>query len=431
MTRYPVFPLASIAAVLWAGNAVAGTADPFAAALSKGPVYAGLAAFVSGLLVSLTPCVYPMVAVTVSVFGARNVESRLQGTLLSAAFVAGIIAMFVPLGVFAGLSGSLAGAILQSSWVIVAISALFIFLAAAMFGAFELDIPSSLKNRLAQIGGGGYFGAFLLGVACGPIAAPCTGPFLTGLLAWIAKTQSGGFGALAMAAFALGLGVPFFLVGAFAVQLPKSGRWMVHVKSVLGLVLLGVALYFLNNTFGFFGKVARPTATFMSIAGAVAVVGLLVGAVHKTFEGGALDKVRKALGVAMTSVGAVLVVVGGTTPDRSLVWEHIPAVQARAKAVNEGRPLIVDFGAAWCGACKELDKLTFSREDVQREAGRFLAVKVDATNDEDPGVVADMSGFKVVGLPTVVIFDSKGLEAQRYTDFVEADKFLMALRSVD
>src|SRR5258708_20790364 len=178
-----------------------------------------------------------MVAVTVSVCGARNVESRVQGTLLSAAFVAGIIAMFVPLGVFAGLTGSLAGSVLQSRWVVVGISLLFLVLAAAMFGAFELDIPSSLKNRLAEIGGGGYFGAFLLGVACGPIAAPCTGPFLTGLLAWIARTQSAGFGALAMGAFALGLGVPFFLVGAFAVQLPKSGVWMIHVKSILGLLL--------------------------------------------------------------------------------------------------------------------------------------------------------------------------------------------------
>src|SRR6185295_15149432 len=261
-----------------------GPTDEFANALAKGPLYAGLAAFASGFLVSLTPCVYPMVAVTVSVFGAKQVSSRVQGAALSAAFVAGIVAMFVPLGVVAGLTGSFAGAVLQSPWVVGGISVLFLAMAAAMFGAFELDLPSGLKNRLAQIGGSGYAGAFALGLACGPIAAPCTGPFLTGILAWITRTQSAVLGALAMAAFALGLGVPFFLVGAFAVQLPKSGRWMLHVKSTLGLILIVVALFFLNNAFGFLGKVANPSPRFLGISAGVALLGLGIGAVHKSFE---------------------------------------------------------------------------------------------------------------------------------------------------
>ena len=423
--------VAALLAALAPRLALAGEPDKFAQALAKGPLYAGLVAFASGFLVSLTPCVYPMVAITVSVFGARQVSSRLQGAALSGAFVLGIIAMFVPLGVAAGLTGSLAGAVLQSTWVIVLISALFLVMAAAMFGAFELDIPSSLKNRLAQVGGSGYAGAFFLGIACGPIAAPCTGPFLTGLLAWIAKTQSAGIGAAAMAAFAAGLGVPFFLVGAFAVQLPKSGRWMMHVKSTLGLILIVVALYFINNAFGIFSKVAKPSPTFLGIAGGVAVLGLLLGAIHKSFEGGRSDKIRKGIGVALTSFAAALFIIGATTPANALTWEHIPAHEAKAKAVGTARPLIIDFGAAWCGACKELDKVTFSEDAVRREAGRFLAVKVDATNDDDPRVEAAMSEFGVVGLPTVVIFDSKGSEALRYTDFVEPSQLLTALRKVD
>lgn len=399
--------------------------------MAKGPLYAGLAAFASGFLVSLTPCVYPMVAVTVSVFGARQASSRTQGALLSAAFVAGIIAMFVPLGVVAGLTGSLAGAVLQSAWVVGGISALFLVMAAAMFGAFELDIPSSLKNKLAEVGGAGYLGAFLLGIACGPIAAPCTGPFLTGILAFITKTQSAGIGAAAMAAFALGLGVPFFVVGAFAVQLPKSGAWMVHIKSVLGLILIIVALYFLNNAFGIFAKVVSPTPMFLRITAGIAFLGLALGAVHKSFDGTTSDKARKGVGVLLASVAGALFIVGATMPAHSLVWEHIPATTALEKARGAQRPLIIDFGAAWCGACKELDKLTFSQESVQREAGRFMAVKVDATNDEDPNVEAAMSAFSVKGLPTVVVYDSKGAEAIRYTDFVEAEQFLTALKKVD
>jgi thiol:disulfide interchange protein DsbD len=421
-----LFALASTA-----GPATAAPTDAFSAAMARGPLYAGLAAFASGFLVSLTPCVYPMVAVTVSVFGARQATSRAQGALLSAAFVGGIIAMFVPLGVVAGLTGSLAGAVLQSAWVVGGISALFLVMAAAMFGAFELDIPSSLKNKLAEVGGAGYLGAFLLGVACGPIAAPCTGPFLTGILAFITKTQSAGVGAAAMAAFALGLGVPFFVVGAFAVQLPKSGAWMVHIKSVLGLILIIVALYFLNNAFGIFAKVAHPSPWFLRTTAGLALLGIALGAVHKSFDGTTADKARKGVGVLLTSVAGALFIIGATMPAHSLVWEHIPAATAREKAVGLQRPLIIDFGAAWCGACKELDKLTFSQESVQREAGRFLAVKVDATNDEDPNVEAAMSAFSVKGLPTVVVYDSKGAEAIRYTDFVEAEQFLTALKKVD
>lgn len=412
---------------------VAGAAenDPFAQALAKGPVSAGFAAFASGLLVSLTPCVYPMVAVTVSVFGARQVTSRWQGTALSAAFVAGIVAMFVPLGVAAGLTGSVLGAVLQSKWVVIGISALFIAMAGAMFGLFELDLPSSLKNRLAQIGGTGYAGAFLLGLACGPIAAPCTGPFLTGILAWIANTRDAVLGAAAMGAFALGLGLPFFVVGAFAVQLPKGGVWMVHIKSALGLVLLVVALYFLNVAFPVLSSAARPSKGFLVLMGLVAIAGLAIGAVHKSFSGPLGDKVRKAVGVALTTVGVLLFVLGAATPAKSLVWEKTTAQAAKTKALTEKRPLIVDFTATWCTACKELDKITFAAEPVREEAGRFVAVKVDATNNDDPRVEKTLEEFGVIGLPTVVVYDSTGSEAVRYTDFVGPDKFAVALRNVN
>jgi len=195
--------------------------------------------------------------------------------------------------------------------------------------------------------------------------------------------------------------------------------------------LIVVALYLLNNAFGFLSKLVTPSPRFLAIAGGAALAGLVLGAIHKSFEGDMRDKAQKAVGVALSSVSGALLVVGLTMPSAALVWEHIPAAEAKSKALGSGRPLIVDFGAAWCGACKELDKVTFSREDVRREAGRFLAVKVDATNDEDPKVEAAMSDFKVVGLPTVVIFDSHGSEAMRYTDFVEPDQLLAALKKVD
>jgi thiol:disulfide interchange protein DsbD len=381
-----------------------------------------------------------MVAVTVSVFGAREVGSRAQGVLLSASFVAGIVAMFVPLGVVAGLTGGVFGTILASTWVVLAISGLFLLMAASMFGAFELDLPDALKNRLVTVGGGGYLGAFILGLACGPIAAPCTGPFLTGILTWIAHTQSAFLGALAMATFALGLGVPFFLVGAFAVQLPKSGRWMLHVKSVLGIILCVVALYFLAPVFPVLSKVATPSPAFLIGCGVIALSGLALGAVHRSFEGGSQrSNAAKALGIFLTVVGSFLLIAGATKPARALAWEHDEQGNAgaaqlaravKARAAEQGKPFLIDFTAKWCGACKELDKLTFSDARVAREAGRFLAAKVDATNDSDPEVEQIMHELGVVGLPTVVLFDSTGAEQGRFTDFVNADKFLTALSAV-
>jgi thiol:disulfide interchange protein DsbD len=406
--------------------------DAFTEALARGPVYAALAALAGGFIVSLTPCVYPMVAVTVSVFGARQAKSRWEGAALSAAFVLGIVAMFVPLGVVAGLTGSIFGSVLQNRWVVVAMALLFLTLAASLFGAFELALPEGLTNRLALIGGIGYRGAFLLGLACGLIASPCTGPVLTGILAWIAKTKSAGLGALAMGAFALGLGVPFFVVGTFAVQLPKSGRWMVHVKSVLGIVLVVVAFYFLSGVFPVLGAFARPGTLLFGIATAAIVLGLGLGAVHREFSDPVVGvKIAKGLGLVLTSGGLFALVLGLVKPAEALAWQQGNVDSARAQALRESKPMIVDFTAAWCGACKELDKATFSAPPVGVELGRFVAVRVDATNDEDPKVGAALQRFGVRGLPTVLIFDSHGREALRYTDFVSPERFLESIRAVD
>jgi thioredoxin:protein disulfide reductase len=411
----------------------------FAEALSQGPLYATLAAFASGLLVSFTPCVYPMVAVTVSVFGARSVKSRFEGFLLSAAFVGGIVLMFVPLGVVAGLTGGVFGSLLSSPWVIVSLSVLFLVMAASMFGAFELDLPSGLKNRLASSGGSGFWGALVLGMICGPIAAPCTGPFLTGILAWITKTQSAGLGAGLMAAFAIGLGVPFFLVGTFALQLPKSGRWMMHVKSVLGLVLVVVALYFLSTAYPVLAAPAGHSLVFRVVCVALIAGGLALGAIHKSFEGASLPvRLSKGIGVLLTTAGAFLLLMGWMKPERTLAWES-PAQagqgslteSAQKRALQESRPLLVDFTAAWCVACKEMEKETFADVRVQQEAGRFVAVRVDVTDDEDPRVKATTSAHAVIGLPTVILFGSDGGEAKRFNSKVEAEDFLAALELVN
>jgi thiol:disulfide interchange protein DsbD len=408
-----------------------GDPDLFTRTLAKGPLYATMAAFVGGLLVCLTPCVYPMIAITVSVFGARQSKSRMDAMALSTSFVLGIAAMFTPLGLVAGLTGSLFGSALSNPFVVCAISAIFLALAASMFGAFEFVLPSSLTNRLAQVGGIGYGGAFLLGLASGLIAAPCTGPVLTGILLWIGKSRSAGLGAAVLFAFSIGLGIPFWLVGTFAVHLPKAGRWMVGVKSFFGIVLTTAALYFLKNAVRPLGQLVSPNTSFVVVCGALIVAGVALGAIHLAFgEGSKWESLRKGVGIASTVAGLFLLIGWIELPRGHLRWEASEQV-ARVRASGEARPVLIDFTAEWCGACKELARETFSDASVMAEASRFVAVKVDATEEDDPNVDQVKNKYHVIGLPTVILLGKNGDERQRFTEFVPPAQFLEALRAVD
>jgi thiol:disulfide interchange protein DsbD len=423
--------LAALFVLFDAGSAYAVEPDMFTRGLARGPVSAGLTAFIGGLLVCLTPCVYPMIAITVSVFGARQSQSRLQAMGLSTAFVLGISAMFTPLGVVAGYTGSLFGSALANPWVLALVAIVFLALAASMFGAFDFVLPSSLNNKLAQLGGVGYGGAFLVGAVSGLIAAPCTGPVLTGILLWIGKTKSASLGAAALFAFSLGLGLPFWLVGTFAVSLPKGGSWMVAIKSIFGIVLSVAALYFLKGAVPHLSHFSFADTGFVVAAALLVAVGIALGAVHLTFEKGqTLAAVRKATGILASVAGLFLLVGWLEAPKGKLSWEPSEEV-ARTRAETERRPMLIDFTAEWCGACKELSRITFSDPTVMVEARRFVTVKVDATNEDDVEIDKVKGRYRVVGLPTVVLLGSDGRERARFTEFVPPDQFLTAIRKID
>lgn len=437
--------LATSAADARAAGVVDSVRDALAGAVAGGNLLLACAlALAGGLLVALTPCVYPMIAITVSVFGAKQ-ASRGKALALSACFVLGVAAIFTPLGIVAGLTGGLMGSVMQSAWVLLAEAALFVLMAASMLGAFNLTLPGALNNRLAQMGGLGYRGAFLLGLACGPIAAPCTGPPLTLILGLIAESGNVGLGAALMAAFSLGLGAPFLLVGAFAMQLPKSGLWMLRVKSVMALVMLAVAVYFVEKAFPAAFAFVSASPWFVGGAALAAVVGLALGAVHLDFDAPSVGaKVRKGAGLLLAVGGAMLALFGATkrpveawplcTADRSEppCWTPMPVEEAQRVAQGAGRPLLVDFGAEWCAACKELDRHTFTTADpgVVSAAARFVAVRVDMTHDDD-ATEALGERFGVRGLPTVLLYDSTGKEVQRFTDFVTPAELGAALRAVN
>jgi thiol:disulfide interchange protein DsbD len=406
-------------------------ANSFKSALEGGSLgSAMLVSFLAGIGTSLTPCVYPMIAITVSVFGARKTTSRAEGALLSTSFVGGMALLFTGLGVAASLTGGVFGDELSKPYIAGPLALVFLALAASMFGAFELALPHSWTTRLSEAGGIGHKGAFVLGMASSIIAAPCVGPVLGLLLPWIGTTGNISFGIACMLAYSLGMGLLFWVVGTFAVTLPKSGRWMEWVKSAFGLLMVASALYFVRDWIPGYPAL-RSAPPHVAISLAIIAAGFVLGAVHLSFSGGSLARTRKTLGIVAVAVGAMMLLGKLETRPTHAGWEH-DLVSAREKAKAHASPMLIDFGASWCQACGELERHTFSHPEVISETARFVKVKVDLS----PGPNVEqgkewLASYNGRGLPLVVVHDSSGKEALRITEFVEASKMLELLRAVN
>ncbi len=408
----------------------------FESALARGTWATFAVAFISGLGLTLTPCVYPMIAITVAVFGgAKQARSRWRAAALSAVFVLGMASLFTALGVAFALSGRVFGSFLANPIVMVALALVFGALSAAMFGAFEFALPSSLNNRLATLGGIGFGGAFVLGLVSALVAAPCTGPFMTGLLLWIGTTKNALLGASVMFTFALGLGAPFFLVGTFAVSLPKGGAWMLGVKWFFGVILAVLSLYFLRIAVPSISALASRSPGYVGAAAIILAAGIASAIVYMAAEKkrspiAHLSTPAKLISIPLAVIGSFMILLSLLTPKAVLEWtSNEPEARALAKA--EHRPVIIDFGAEWCAACKELTLHTFADPRVREEAARFVAVQVDATNEDDPQVQVLKEKYRVVGLPTVVVIGGDGVERARFNEFVPAEAFLKAISAVD
>ncbi len=303
-----------------------------------------------------------------------------------------------------------------------------------MFGAFELQLPPAWQARLSGVGGAGRAGAFAMGLVSGIIAAPCTGPVLAAALTFVAAKGSVTFGFAIMFVYALGMGLLFFLIGAFSISLPKSGPWMDSVKSVFGVALLAAALVFLSNALPATRPLFSAARAAAFAAAAVAAAGVLLGALHGGFDGPALRSAAKGVGVALLVGGIVYAAGAAGVRERhraeAFVWlNEEPTALARAKA--EGRPVILDFWADWCVACKELDRSAWADPRVREEADRFLRVKVDGS-DDTPAFQALTEKYGVVGMPTVVFIDPRGREVPlRITAAIDADEMVRWLKAVE
>jgi len=380
--------------------------------------------FFGGLALNLTPCVFPLIPITVGFF-AQQTKGRSGSSFgLALAYVMGIAVTYSVLGVLAALGGALFGGALQSPWLIGVIVFVLLALSTSMFGLWELRVPGWAQS--ASGGRSGLVGALIMGLVMGFVAAPCIGPFVIGLLTLVGQRGDPFYGFLLFFTLALGLGLPYLLLGTFTGlvnRLPVSGMWMIGVRRVFGVVLIAMAAYFAAPLLP--GDIGGWLMSAVLVAGALY---LLV--VDRTgHEQPTIDRVMRISCVAMLAVGLLLAPVvhlgssDGVGQDH-LEWQPFSENAARL-AIDGGGPVIVDFYADWCAPCKELDAITFADAEVHNKLADFARFKVDLTRSSAENTALQKT-YEVRGVPTVIVYDG-GSEVFRITGFEAPAKFLERL----
>lgn len=397
-------------------------------------------AYVLGLLTSLTPCVYPLIPITISLFGGRDRDiSRARALGLAACYVGGMCLMYAGLGLFFGFTGRRFGTFLANAYIMIPVLLFFLLMALSLFGAFSLTLPEGVQNMLTQVGGKGAVGALLMGLVAGLIAAPCTGPPLAALLLFVAKQRSVVLGGGLLFVYALGIGTLFFVLVGFSLRLPKSGAWMESVKSIMGVVVVVAALFYMRNLVATVREYGQPSWVFLGAHVGLILMGAVFGGIHLQFVRERFHWLRKGLGLLLIIAGCFGVLswvltpkLQETTSQQTLVplqWFH--EEQAQTEAQRQNKPLLIEFSASWCLPCQQMKIQTFAETQVVALLKDFVLWEVDCSQEEDKQCNRMGAKYNPTGkLPTLVLMDRHGNTIHTLHDFVSAQELLPLLRQV-
>ena len=403
-----------------------------------------IAFFIFGVLLSLTPCVFPMIPILSGIIvGQPGKVTGLHGFVLSLAYVLAMALTYALLGVLAGSFQLNLQAASQNVWVIGAFSLVFVLLALSMFGFYELRMPAAMQSRLASLSeprnGSGLYSCALMGAVSAVIVGPCVAPPLAGALLYISQTGDALLGGAALFSMGLGFGVPLLVIGASAGSLlPRVGAWMEKVKQGFGIIMLGVAVWFLERVIP--GNIAMILWALLVILAA-----LLLGALDRNARAG---KAIRAIGIAgLVYAGALIIgalsgsqdmlrplahLAGEPPAKSSLDFRRIKSAadldRNLAAAGAAGKLVMLDFYADWCVTCIEMEEDTFSEPAVKQALSGVVLLQADVTRNDDEDQQL-LERFRLFGPPAILFFstDRRELQEYRLIGYVKPEQFLSHL----
>jgi thiol:disulfide interchange protein DsbD len=398
----------------------------------RGMFVAFLVVFLWGLALNLTPCVYPLIPITVGYFGGQAGGNTRRTLVLASTYVLGMAVMYSTLGLVAALTGSILGTALQNPFVVGVVALVLVLLALSMFGFYEFRVPARL-GAVAGTAKQGFLGAFLMGLTVGIVAAPCIGPFVLALLTFVGESGNPALGFSLFFTLAIGLGLPFIFLAVVSgniTRLPRSGEWMDWVKKLFGVILIAMAIFFLQPHIG-------DTVYYVAMGLLMIAAGVYLGFIRKTQTTALFFRsFKRFVGIAAPLFGLYLILAPGHilargTPEGGIPWKaYDDGLLSDAKA--NGRLALVDFSAEWCLPCKELDHRVFSQPDVVAATSDIVTLRADLTETASPEVARIRREFAIKGVPTIVFIGANGVERSelRVVGIVDKSEFLSRVGSL-
>jgi thioredoxin:protein disulfide reductase len=395
-----------------------------------GYLLAFIAMYLLGLGLTLTPCVYPIIPITIGYFGTQSDGKMARQFFMALVFGVGIAISYAAVGTIAALSGSLMGAALQSKWILMALALLCVVMGFNAFGAFEIPLPGWLMNMAGSGSRKGVAGAALMGLTMGIAAAPCLAAFIVSLLAFVGQKGDPVLGFSMFFILGLGLATPFIALGTFSgliSKVPRSGAWMVYAKKIMGALLFAAAIYFLNPV------LYKPLHHALVVIALVAA-GLYFGFFEPTPAKTWKFRIVRYLFAILFIGGAIwweMPEAGSTAQTQGIAWQkYSDSLLQKAQADN--KPVVIDFFADWCIPCKELDKISFSDKRVVEASQGMITLKADLTSGSSPESQALITKYGIRGVPTVVFIKPDGTEESdlRINQFEKPDAVLTRFKKL-